>query len=100
MSMEIEFEPRTTGKGGREIASRYTPDGSFPKRGKEMPIIRTVGELKEFLSQLPDALPIEGGMSKAIQAHWYNVGGLSEHMEFDDAEDEDDEDFDFGDEDD
>lgn len=85
---KIEFEPATVGKKGKRIASNFTPNGEFPKRGKNLPTITTAKELKEFAAQLPDDLPIEGGFGSALLPVWYNIGDHTEHLEFDEAEDD------------
>jgi hypothetical protein len=79
--MKVEFEPATVGKSGRRIASGYTADGSFPKRHTQLPLVRTVGDLKALLAQLPDALPVYAGFTDAAQPRWYNVGDSDEHLE-------------------
>ena len=80
-AMRIEFEPATTGGDGRPLKSRYSADGSFPKRRTEMPHPKNVRQLKELLSQIPDKLPIEQGFSKGTRLVWFNVGDASEHLE-------------------
>lgn len=75
---KIEFEPPIVGKiSGKTIRSKYTKDGSFPKRGRVLPVPRTVGAMKELLAQLPDKLPI--GKRRPV---WFNVGSFDEHLSF------------------
>ena len=88
---QIEWEQPTAGKKkGSEIRSRYTPDGKFAKRRTPLPRIATAKDLKAFANQLPDDLPIEAGFNGAAQPVWYNIGEDDEHLEFTEANEEDD----------
>lgn len=63
-------------------------DGSYRQ---EMPVVRTVGELKALLATIPDDLPLH---DVGYKPRWFNVGrrefGRSgEHLSFDDFDLED-----------
>ena len=49
------------------------------KANKEMPSVTTVGELKELIASMPDALPltVDGEGYKPV---WFNVGEKTEHL--------------------
>jgi hypothetical protein len=78
----IKFEPPTMGKhSGKMIRSRYTKDGSFPKRGRDLPSPRTVGELKTLLAQIPDKMPVKLTL-EPVKVVWFNIGDANEHLGF------------------
>lgn len=83
---KIEFEP-----AAGATKSMYTADGSFAKRGKPLPYVASVGDLKLLLSQLPDELELE---SENREPHWYNIGEPDECLALEYHEDDDDDDFD------
>jgi hypothetical protein len=76
-------------KPGKEIKSRFSAAGAFSQK---IPRVRTVGELKTVLAQLPDGLPLNGADPEELGVnedeggytlHWYNVGQNSEQLGID-----------------
>jgi len=53
----------------------------FYKDDQPRVIVETVGELKEWLSQLPDDLPVHQGFADSTKMTVYNVSD-SPHLEF------------------
>lgn len=64
----------------RERASRYSTDGRY---ARNIPAVRTVGELKALLAALPDALPLNL-MDDGYKPVWFNVGHDDEHFTLED----------------
>lgn len=78
-------DKKTVDDNKRVIRSQYTRNGKFPKRNKDMPQARTVGQLMEILAQLPKGLPLRHEADHAVQPVWYNVGLSDEHLAFDEG---------------
>lgn len=72
-------------KSIKKPVSKYT--GKTIKIGVSEQI-KTVGELKEFLKNYPDKLPLAPPTNDepGILAVWYNVGDNNEHLSLEEAE--------------
>lgn len=77
------------------VKSKYTPNGERPQTNSVYEI-RTVGDLKALLENLPEELPLTYDEDTSLCATWYNLGKEGEHLELledneQDMEDEEEE---------
>lgn len=86
-SINLKFiKPHLGKSSGRLIKSIYTKDGSYLNK---ISAVRTVGEAKQLLNQLPDSLPLnfqsgqyEEDNKNGYKPVWFNVGQDREHLQF------------------
>jgi hypothetical protein len=90
--MKIKFvKPFRSKSSNQLIKSQFTKDGRF---AKTLPPVRTVGDLKSLLSQLPDSLPlnlVDSGedleySENGYKPVWFNIGDATENLQFEDNE--------------
>lgn len=70
-----------------EHKSKYTKKIVPFGEGVSKPI-KTVGQLKKFLENYPDKLPLSSPYNepKGIMCIWYNIGESDEHLGLEEAE--------------
>ena len=83
-------------KGEKREVRKDLPEKFYRKAdGTGYPVLAyTVGELKKVLEELPDDIPIQQGFEEGVHVVVYNALHEDIHLEFEEIDYDDDDDYD------